>query len=100
MKVHLAREETGYAACGQDGWAIQTTGNPAEVTCAKCAPASLRRHADHDPAVPCRPAGNGLCEPYPAGQRKPPQTQAENEKTPRTPARGRNRSVPGLDATT
>lgn len=28
---------------------------------------SVMRHADHDPALPCRPAGNGLCEPAPEG---------------------------------
>jgi hypothetical protein len=24
---------------------------------------ALLRHADHDPEIVCRPAGNGLCEP-------------------------------------
>jgi hypothetical protein len=29
----------------------------------------LTRHADHDPALPCRPAlGAGLCYPVPAGE--------------------------------
>ncbi|MDE3075595.1 MAG: hypothetical protein KGJ86_09205 [Chloroflexota bacterium] len=27
----------------------------------------IRRHADHDPELICRPAGHGLCELAPAG---------------------------------
>jgi hypothetical protein len=33
---------------------------------------AVRRHSDHDPGTPCRPAGNGLCEPVPEGARLVP----------------------------
>lgn len=37
----------------------------------------LTRHADHDPALPCRPAlGNGLCYPVPATERLVPWREA------------------------
>ncbi len=31
----------------------------------------IMRHADHDPALICRPAGNGLCEPLRSTSREP-----------------------------
>jgi hypothetical protein len=33
-------------------------------------PSGVLRHADHDPAIVCRPAGRGLCEPLRPRQRR------------------------------
>ena len=63
---------TGAAHCQRCDWT--TTGTPPDADKAAEAHtrktghpiATITRHADHDPALTCRPAlGHGLCEPLP-----------------------------------